>query len=44
MAQGTADRPWLLFLSQGALAAAIVFVPACCMGATLPLGIAAWRN
>lgn len=44
MAQGTADHPWLLFLSQGALAAAIVFVPACCMGATLPLGIAAWRN
>lgn len=44
MAQGTGDRTWLLFLSQGTLAASIVFVPACCMGAALPLGIAAWRN
>ncbi len=44
MAQGTGDRTWLLFLSQGTLAASIVFIPACCMGAALPLGIAAWRN
>ena len=44
MAQGTGDRTWLLFLSQGALAASIVLVPACAMGAALPLGIAAWRN
>ena len=44
MAQGTGDRTWLLFLSQGVLAASIVLVPACSMGAVLPLGIAAWRN
>ena len=44
MARGTGDRTWLLFLSQGALAASIVLVPACAMGAALPLGIAAWRN
>lgn len=44
MAQGTGDRTWLLFLSQGTLAASIVLVPACAMGAALPLGIAAWRN
>ena len=44
MARGTGDSTWLLFLSQGALAASIVLVPACAMGAALPLGIAAWRN
>ena len=44
MAQNTGDRTWLLFLSQGVLAASIVLVPACSMGAVLPLGIAAWRN
>ena len=44
MAQGTGDRTWLLFLSQGVLAASIVLIPACSMGAVLPLGIAAWRN
>jgi spermidine synthase len=44
MAQGTGDRTWLLFLSQGVLAASIVLVPACAMGAVLPLGIAAWRS
>ena len=44
MARGTGDRTWLLFLSQGTLAASIVLVPACAMGAALPLGIAAWRN
>ncbi len=44
MAEGTGDRTWLLFLSQGTLAASIVLVPACAMGAALPLGIAAWRN
>ena len=44
MAQGTGDRTWLLFFSQGTLAASIVLVPACAMGAALPLGIAAWRN
>ncbi len=44
MARGTGDSPWLLFLAQGALAASVILVPACCMGATLPMGIAAWRN
>ena len=44
MAEGTGDRTWLLFLSQGVLAASIVLIPACSMGAVLPLGIAAWRN
>ena len=44
MARQTGDRTWLLFAAQGLLAAAIVFVPACSMGAALPLGIAAWRN
>ncbi len=40
----TGDSTWLLFLMQSILAASIIFVPACSMGAALPLGIAAWRS
>jgi len=44
MARATGDSTWLLFVVQGLLTASIVFVPACSMGAALPLGIAAWRS
>ncbi|MBQ42196.1 MAG: hypothetical protein CME15_07015 [Gemmatimonadetes bacterium] len=44
MAQRFGERTWLLFMAQGALTACVLFVPACSLGAALPLGIAAWRH
>lgn len=38
------ETTWLLFLCQGLLTACVLFVPACALGAALPLGIAGWRS
>ena len=44
LAQWGGDATWLLFLCQGLLTACVLFVPACSLGAALPLGIAGWRS
>ena len=44
LAQWGGDTTWLLFLCQGLLTACVLFVPACSLGAALPLGIAGWRS
>ena len=44
LAQWGGDTTWLLFLCQGVLTACVLFIPACSLGAALPLGIAGWRS
>ena len=44
LAQWGGDTTWLLFLCQGLLTACVLFVPACSLGAALPMGIAGWRS
>ena len=44
LAQSVSNSTWLLFLCQGMLTACVLFLPACSLGAALPLGIAGWRN
>ena len=44
LAQWGGETTWLLFLCQGLLTASVLFIPACALGAALPLGIAGWRS